>query len=331
VRLSGGVEPRRAVELARAAEASGFFSLWFAENAFERGVLPAAAACAAATARIGIGIGVFNPHTRHPALMAMEIGALDELAQGRVRLGIGSGVAAATERLGLPTDRPLAAVRDTIAIVRGLLAGEEVSYAGPMFSAHDIRLGYRPPRRDLPLYMAARGEQAVTLAARVADGLLVSNMCPAEFTRWAVATMHAAARKAGHRPLAEVVQYVPCIARPDRGEAIDAAKEMLAAMLPPYWSLAQRVPAAKAALLRAAELREADLAAAVGRLRGGTPAAQALDERFVAAFAIAGTGEDCLAQARRYRSAGASELALSFAGTQPEADMACLAAAARTA
>jgi Luciferase-like monooxygenase. len=50
--------------------------------------------------------------------MAMEIGALDELAQGRARLGIGSGIAAATERMGLGTDRPLAAVRDAITIVR---------------------------------------------------------------------------------------------------------------------------------------------------------------------------------------------------------------------
>jgi len=44
-------------------------------------VLPAASTCAAATSRLGIGIGVFNPHKPPPTLMAMEIGALDELAQ----------------------------------------------------------------------------------------------------------------------------------------------------------------------------------------------------------------------------------------------------------
>src|SRR5262249_38494291 len=117
VRLSGGVDPRRSVDLAKLAEANGFHCVWFAENAFNRGVLPAASACAAATLRVGIGIGVFNPYNRHPALMAMEIGALDELAQGRARLAIGSGIAAATERLGLSTHRPLAAVRDAVTIV----------------------------------------------------------------------------------------------------------------------------------------------------------------------------------------------------------------------
>ena len=71
---------------------------------------------------------MFNPYNRHPTLIAMEIGALDELAQGRARLGIGSGIASATERMGLRTDRPLAAVRDAITIVRAMLSGEEVNY-----------------------------------------------------------------------------------------------------------------------------------------------------------------------------------------------------------
>ena len=142
VRLSGAVNPRHCVDLANIAEANGFHSLWFAENAFSRGVLPAASACAAATRRIGIGIGVFNPYNRHPTLMAMEIGALDELAQGRARLAIGSGIAAATERLGVSTDRPLAAVRDAITIVRAMLKGEEVNYAGGVFSAHKVKLEY---------------------------------------------------------------------------------------------------------------------------------------------------------------------------------------------
>src|SRR5215831_13668937 len=151
VRLSGGLDPRRCIELAKAADAIGFHSIWFAENPFSRGVLPAAAACAAATDRVGIGLGVVNPYNRHPTLIAMEIGALDELAQGRARLGIGSGIASATARMGLSTERPLAAVRDAITIVRAMLAGEEVTYAGRAFSAHKVRLEYKARRTDLPL------------------------------------------------------------------------------------------------------------------------------------------------------------------------------------
>src|ERR671931_554612 len=121
IRLHGGLDPRCCIELAKIADARGFDTVWLAENPFNRGVLPAASACAAATSRVRIGIGVFNPYNRHPTLIAMEIGALDELAQGRARLGIGSGIAASTDRMGLSTDRPLAAVRDAITIVRAML------------------------------------------------------------------------------------------------------------------------------------------------------------------------------------------------------------------
>ena len=178
LRLYGGLDPHRCVELAEAAEANHFASVWFAENPFERGVLPAAAACAAATQRIGIGIGVWNPYTRHPSLIAMEIGALDALAQSRASLGIGSGIASAIGKLDVDNKRPLAALHDTFQIVRGLLRGEEVSYSGTVFSADKVKLGYAPPRPDLPILMAARGDKALALAGEIADGLVISNMCP---------------------------------------------------------------------------------------------------------------------------------------------------------
>ena len=319
VRLHGGIDPRRALELAACAEANGFASLWFAENPFGRGALPAAAACAAATRRIGIGIGVLNPYNRHPTLIAMEIGALDQLAQGRVRLGIGAGIASATERMGLRADRSLSAVRDAMGIVRAMLAGDEVNYAGKAFSAIKVKLDYEPLRSDLALLMAARGEQALALCGRIADGLIISNMCPVEFTQRAVECVRGSALAAGRRPPAEVVQYIPCAARRDRGEAHQLAKAALGEMLPGFWSLGQRVPAAQAALLQAQDLSEEDFSRASERLRAGDT--DALDARFVSAFAIAGTAQDCLAQARRYFEAGATELALSFAGPQPEDDM----------
>ena len=329
VRLSGAIDPRRCIEIAKMADANRYHSVWFAENAFGRGVLPAASAASAATQSIGVGIGVLNPYNRHPTLIAMEIGALDELAQGRVRLGIGSGIAASTERMGLRTDRPLAAVRDAITIVRALLKGEEVDYAGGVFSARKVKLDYPPRRPDVPLLMAARGEQALALCGKIADGLIISNMCPAEFTQTAVLAVRDAARQA-QRPIpAQVVQYIPCAVRLDRAEAYALAKKAIGEMLPSFWALAQRVPAAKAAMLRAKALSESDFADAAARLRAGEGATDVLDDRFVEAFAIAGTAEEALAQARRYGEAGATELVLTFAGRRPEPDMQYLANATR--
>jgi 5,10-methylenetetrahydromethanopterin reductase len=258
----------------------------------------------------------------------MEIGALDELAQGRARLGIGSGIASATQRMGLSTERPLAAVRDAITIVRAMLAGEEVTYAGRAFSADKARLEYQALRPHMPLLMAARGEQALALCGKIADGLMISNLCPPDFTRQAVDAVCKSARAAGRPPPAEVVQYVPCAVRSDRAEAHGLAKAAIGDMLPGFWSLGERVPAAKAALLRAADLSEADFVGAAARLRAGGKPEDALDDRFVAAFAIAGTADDCLEQARRYSASGASELALTFVGAQPKQDMEYLARAA---
>src|SRR5205823_13762749 len=116
IRLHGGLPPQRCIELAVAAEALGFASVWFAENPLERGALPALAACAAATSRIELGIGVWNPFLRHPAQIAMDASALDELAEGRVTLGIGAGLAAPNKRLGASNSKTLAALKHTFAL-----------------------------------------------------------------------------------------------------------------------------------------------------------------------------------------------------------------------
>src|SRR6202163_4570394 len=167
VRLHGGMTPQQCVAQARDAEAAGFAAAWLAETPFARGILPAAAACAVATTTLQIGAGVFNPFNRHPSLIAMEIGALDELAQGRISLGIGSGLTSAIRKLGLDDKRPLAALGDTFHIVRGLLAGDEITYSGAVFSTRGVKLGYVPPRPHMPIFMAARGDKALQLCGRI--------------------------------------------------------------------------------------------------------------------------------------------------------------------
>jgi 5,10-methylenetetrahydromethanopterin reductase len=164
-------------------------------------------------------------------------------------------------------------------------------------------------------------DQALSLCGEIADGLMISNMCPPEFTRHAVDVLVRSALAAGRDSPAEVVQYIPCVVRPDRAEADRIAKEVLGKLLADYWSLGQRVPSAKSALLRARGLSEPDIVTVVDEMRAGKSAAEILDDRFLAAFAIAGTAEDCLARARSYFEAGATELVLTFAGSEAERDM----------
>lgn len=320
LRLHGGMEPAKCVELAKAAEANGFASVWFAENPFERGVLPIATACALATQRIQIGIGVWNPYTRHPSLIAMEIGTLDALASGRARLGIGSGLAAAIQKLKVDNKKPLGALRDTFHIVRALLRGDEANYNGAVFSAQGVRLGYVPPRPDMPIFMAARGDKALALCGQIADGLIVSNMCPPGFTAHAVEIVRRAAAAAGRTSPLRVVQYVPCVARPDGAEARRAIKPALAAMVKQYWATALAVPSAMEGL-RYSGIPDGEFRTAADRLATGDAPEDVLDDRFVEAFTIAGSADDCLQSARVYARAGVAELVLTFTGADPVAEI----------
>jgi 5,10-methylenetetrahydromethanopterin reductase len=325
LRLHGGLDPHRCVELAKAVEANNFASVWFAENPFERGVLPTAAACAVATRRIRIGIGVWNPFNRHPSLIAMEIGALDELAQGRISLGIGSGLTSAIRKLGLDDRKPLAALGDTFHIVRGLLAGDEITYSGAVFSTRGVKLGYVPPRPHMPIFMAARGDKALQLCGRISDGLVVSNMCPPGYTARAVDIVRQAAIDIGRLIPANVIQYVPCMASPDGAQARRAIKPVLATMLKQFWA----VPSAQAAM-RYSNIPEAELLAAVERLTGGEPPENILDDRFVDAFAIAGAADECLDRINAYGRAGVTEVVLTFVGAHPVADIEYLGRALKT-
>lgn len=264
--------------------------------------MPALAGCAVATNTIELGIGVWNPYLRHPAQIAMEVGALDELSRGRTTLGIGSGLAAPIRKLGIDNSRPLGALRDTFAIVRGLLSGESFTHKGPVFSVEDVKLSFKPVRSDVPVLMAARGEQALALCGRIADGLMISNMCPAGFAD------HARQASGASR----VVQYAPCLVGPDRAQAISEIKPVLAGMLRTFRALAQKVPAARTSLITYSGIPEADFANAEP------------DERFVETFSVAGDAQDIRRRLAAYGAAGVTDLVLTFVGPNPLADMAYL-------
>ncbi len=327
VRVHGGLRAADCVEQARAAERAGFTTLWFAENPFNRGVLPAMAACALATRTIRLGVGVFNPFNRHPTLLAMEVGALDELCDGRVVLGIGAGIKVA--RMGLSADRPIAAVRDAIHIVRALLRGEDVTYAGKMFSAHNVRLEFPLRRSTMPILMAAMGDQALRLCGEIADGLMVSNMCPPAFTRRAVDLVGRAAAQAGRPAPADVVQYVPCAVRDDGDEARRLAKIAVGRMLTAYYLEGNASQATQSALKNYNGLDPDEFARMMERLGARESAPSVIDDALLRQYAIAGTASECLEHCDAYRAAGVTELGVWFVGDQPIDDVARFGRAAQ--
>jgi 5,10-methylenetetrahydromethanopterin reductase len=326
LRLDGAMRPADCIALAKVADETGLTGIWFAENAFARGILPTAAACAAATSRLQINAGVFNPFSRHPTMMAMEIGALDEISQGRASLSIGAGIIEAAAKIGFTADKPLPVLRDTLAIVRGLLRGETVAHPGRSFCAREVKLDFAP-RAGIPIFLAGRGDLTVKLAGEAADGLIISNMCSLEFAKRIAELMHASHREAGRTDSVKVIRYMPCAIAENRVDAVNKAKCAIGKMLPGFWRLGQKLRSAKEGLMAGTGITEVEFATAVARLEAGEGATRVLDERYVAAFALAGTPDECSVAACQYRAAGVSELALTFSSTTAGKDIRRLAGA----
>jgi len=255
--------------------------------------------------------------------MAMEIAAFDELSEGRAVLGIGAGIPSRIKKTHAPVDRPIAAVRDAVTITRALLRGETVTYTGKAFSADSVRLDFTPRRRNVPILTAAMGAQALRLCGEIADGVIISNLVPTVFTRRAVAIIREAATRMNRHTPREIVQYVPGAVRDDGAEARRIAKHGVAAMLTAY---AQTASAATRAAM-SEHGRPEDFARAMSRLTRGEAPEDAIDDRLLAEYAIAGTPEECLAQAEVYAEAGVTELAIAPIGERPADDIARLGSA----
>ena len=137
--------------LARAAEETGFDSVWVGDHLLYRGdgrpergpwdCWTMLAALAAVTSRVELGPLVACTAFRRPALLARTAAAIDEVSRGRLRLGLGSGWNEAEFRaFGIPFDRRTARFEEAFEIVRRLLAGERVTFAGSFNTLADAVL-----------------------------------------------------------------------------------------------------------------------------------------------------------------------------------------------
>ena len=103
------------------AEEKGFEAVWQADSRLVRDAIVPMSAFAAVTDRIKIGSGVVDCWTRNPARLAATFSTLDDLAPGRVILGIGAWWDPLAAKVGISRDRPLRAMREIITAVRKIL------------------------------------------------------------------------------------------------------------------------------------------------------------------------------------------------------------------
>jgi hypothetical protein len=108
-------------------------------------------------------------------------------------------------------------------------------------------------------------------------------------------------------------------------------KATIGELISAYWAMGEKSPAIQQAMLQGSGIPEDEIVAAITRIRAGTPAADALDDRFVDAYAIAGNADDCVAAMTRFGAIGVTELIVTFVGAQPTVDMVYLAGAMKAA
>jgi len=165
------------VSLAKLVEREGFDHIWVCDHYHNRYVHSVLAQLAVATKRVKLGPGVTNPFLVHPAVTAAAIATLDEISKGRAVLGISSGDPFFLSTVGVKPERPVAAVREAILIIRELLAGKRVDFSGEFFRCRGAAIRFKAADR-IPIYVGGRGARMLELAGSLADGALINASSP---------------------------------------------------------------------------------------------------------------------------------------------------------
>ncbi len=236
---SGGLPPD-AQETVLEAERLGFDSVWTAE-AYGSDVFTPLAWWGAATSRIGLGTGIAQISARAPTATAMAAMSLDHLSAGRFRLGLGvSGPQVVEGWYGQPFAKPVARMREYIAIVRDVFARERpVVSPGPHYPlpleggtglGKPLKSSVHPLRSEIPIYLAAEGPKNVAMGAELCDGWLALFVSPHADGDYRAALGEGFARPGARRTVEtfDVAAQVPFIVTDDVEAALDAVRPFYA-------------------------------------------------------------------------------------------------------
>jgi 5,10-methylenetetrahydromethanopterin reductase len=222
---------REGMEHAKYAEAAGFEAVWQAESRLVREATVPMAAFASVTDRLKVGSGVVDCWSRNPARLAATFSTLDDLAPGRVILGIGAWWDPLAQKVGIERARPIRAMREIVTAVRALLANETVTYHGDFVRLDGVELDYvyqeRRPK-DVPIYIGATGMQMMELTGEIADGVVLNYLVSPEYNAQAIEALGNGAARVG-REISQIdrPQLVVCSVHEDRATALDMARLMV--------------------------------------------------------------------------------------------------------
>ena len=173
------------LDLARLADAEGWYGMWFADHYMPNtgseaiqqgdvhecwGVLPA---IAAVTERIRLGPLVSPTSVHHPAVLANRAATIDHVSNGRMVLGIGAGWQINEhEAYGIELQEPGPRVTrfdEAIQIIRSLLSEERTDFHGQFYDVTDAPADPKPVQSPLPILVGTGSPRMLRITARHAD------------------------------------------------------------------------------------------------------------------------------------------------------------------
>lgn len=300
------------------AEQAGFGIAWLPDSQFLwRDVWATLALAASTTSSIRLSTCVTNFETRHASVTAAAAGTIDELAPGRVILGVGTGDSS-IKTLGLSPTK-LDRMRAQIALTRALLEGGNADFDGRVMSIE------ASPRGRVPIYMAANAPKALALAGELCDGVIFLAGFRPELIHAALAHVVSGAERAG-RTLADIDVCVGtvCHVTDDEREAAQIVKPLLVGTAQTGGGEALRQAGIEIDPPRVAagiypdmsHARDWDAAAAAASEWASDE--QAL--RYAEAFCLVGSAGHCVGRLREAVDAGATSFYIRHVGsyTLPE-------------
>src|SRR5467141_1974841 len=309
------------VAWAERARAAGLESLWFHDSYFERDGVTYASAVASQVGDIKIGLGSLNPFTRHPVLLAMTISALDDMAPGRILLGLGSALPLRLGQMGIPYTPDDAVTRSSEAMdtLHTLWKGERMPSGKPGLPPLQPMF---PPVHRVPIYVAGYRSPMMVLAGQKGDGYLARPAESIPGLRKLLRVMDRAAREAGRDPDAiDVAGYLLTFIDETRRDALNRAKRDPFVIY--MMSILSDVTLKRAGF----EPENRDRIAAKWRAEDYTGASALIADELLDAYILCGTRREVAERAHAYHEAG-MDLPLLQPVVQEEAQVQALLEAA---
>lgn len=148
-------------------------SVWVPES-WGRESFSTLGAVAQATKRVRLGTSIVSIFSRTPATIAMGAATLDMISNNRTVIGLGTSTGAIVENWhGVDFAKPASRMKEYVECIRLMTSGEKVSYSGEFFKVSNFKMLNAPPRKHVPIFLAAVNRRMLALAVEKADGVLL--------------------------------------------------------------------------------------------------------------------------------------------------------------